>query len=138
MEEFGSVLSDIFIAVASALVAIAAWYGLFTWRKELTGKAKLKTARNVVLQTYKVTEDFKWARFPPSSSPEAASPPKGTNESAGETQALDEWYLRSNRFEHLREDLYGVQLIALPRTRRLRSPYPALRFCVRSDRQLTS
>ncbi|MBI4201391.1 MAG: hypothetical protein HY531_03755 [Chloroflexi bacterium] len=104
-----SCVSNIIVAAASVLVAAAALRGLFTWRRELTGKARFGVARKVALLSYEISDAFKWARFPISSSAEAAARPKRENESSVEAQVLNEWFLRSSRTEVLREKLARLQ-----------------------------
>jgi chromate transport protein ChrA len=43
-----SMISDIVVGFSALVVAIVAFFGLRTWRKELTGKAKYEIARNIV------------------------------------------------------------------------------------------
>ncbi|MDO8530959.1 MAG: hypothetical protein Q7T26_02155 [Dehalococcoidia bacterium] len=108
-EEVVSSVSNVIVALASVLVAAAALCGLFTWRRELTGKARFEVARKVALLSYEISDAFKWARFPIASSAEAAARPRKEDESPDEAQMLDEWFLRSNRIEALREDLVRLQ-----------------------------
>lgn len=108
-EQVVSSVSNAIVALASILVAAVALYGLFTWRREMTGKARFDVARKAVLLSYEISEAFKWARFPYASSAEAAARPRRENESPGEAQVLDDWFLRSNRIEALREKLAGLQ-----------------------------
>jgi hypothetical protein len=107
--EVVSSVSNTFVAAASVLVAAAALYGLFTWRRELTGKARFEVARKVALLSYEINAAFKWARSPYSPSAEAAARPKREDESSGEARVLDEWFLRSNRTQTLREKLATLQ-----------------------------
>jgi len=104
-----SMLANVVVSVSSGLVALAALYGLFTWRREITGKAKFDAARNVAFLSLKVSEDFMWVRFPLASSTEATGRSQRENESPREKQILDGWYIRAHRLEILREDLFKLQ-----------------------------
>jgi len=43
-----SIIKDIVLGLSAVAVALIAWQGLKTWRKELTGKARFETARNLM------------------------------------------------------------------------------------------
>lgn len=100
---------DIVVSICSAIVAGAAIVGLFTWRKELTGKVKFDLARNMMLLGGKLKDNFEWARYPISQSTEAAERKKRENESEEEAQILDNWYIRKSRLRPLVENLQRLQ-----------------------------
>ncbi len=104
--------TDIVVAVSSGLVAAVALYGLFTWRKQMTGKAKFDVARNVAFLARKVAQDFESARYPLSLSTEAGGRAKGQNESQRESEILDQWYLQLRRLDILRNDLSKLEATA--------------------------
>lgn len=107
--ELVSLLSDIAIGVAAVVVAVVGVFGLCTWRKELTGKAKFNVARNVMLLAFKLKADFEWATNPMTSSGEFVDRPHGEKESPDESRVLDEWHARQRRLQPLVEDLQKLQ-----------------------------
>ena len=104
-----SLTSDIVVGVSAIALAVAALYGLHTWRKELTGKARFEVARNAMLLGLKLKGDFEWARNPLTSSGEHAARSRQENESPKVSGVLDEWYARDRRLAPLREDLAKLQ-----------------------------
>ena len=104
-----SIASDIAIGVSALAVAIVAFFGLRTWRKELTGKAKFDIARNVILLGSKLRANFEWVRWLSTPVWESAERPRKNNESSGESQVLDEWYAKSHRLQPLIENLRKLQ-----------------------------
>jgi len=107
--ELVSIASDIAIGVSALIVAGVAFFGVRTWRKELTGKAKFDIARNVLLLGLKLKADFELARNPFTYSTEYAGRSRQENEPSNISQVLDEWYARSNRLKPLQEDLVKIQ-----------------------------
>lgn len=107
--ELVSLLSDIAIGVAAVVVAAVSVFGLRTWRKELTGKAKFNVARNVMLLAFKLKADFQRATNLMTRPGEFVDRPHGENESPGESRVLDEWYARQRRLQPLVEDLQKLQ-----------------------------
>ena len=104
-----SLVSDIVVGISAAVVAALAFFGLQTWRKELIGKAKFDLARNIMLLGIRLESAFQWVRFPPSSSRESLDRQRKENESAKESQVLDEWYIRWDRLRPLVENLQKLQ-----------------------------
>lgn len=111
--EAASIVKDILVGISAIIVAGAAIWGLRTWRKELTGKAKFDIARNIMRLALKLEGDFEWVRHPLSRSWESAERKKKDNETPAETQLLDEWYVRSGRLRPLVENLQKLQELAL-------------------------
>jgi len=107
--ELVSLSSDIAIGVAAVVAAAVGVFGLCTWRKELTGKAKFNAARNVMLLAFKLEAGFQWATNLMTNSGESIDRPHGEKESPGESRVLDEWYARQRRLQPLVEDLQKLQ-----------------------------
>jgi hypothetical protein len=107
--ELVSLVSDIAIGVAAAIVAVVGLVGLRTWKEELTGRAKFEVSRNVMLLAFKLKAGFGWATSPFTSSGEFVDRPHGENESQAETTVLDEWHARHRRLKPLVEDLQKLQ-----------------------------
>jgi hypothetical protein len=104
-----SLISDIVVGVSALGVAIIAFFGLQTWRRELTGKAKFATARDVMLLGFKLRARFEWARNLFTHSTESAGRSRQANEPPNVSQVLDEWYARASRLKPLQEDLIKIQ-----------------------------
>jgi hypothetical protein len=106
---FISLLSGILVSISAIVVAVVAFYGLRTWRKELTGKAKFEVARNLMLLGFKFKDAFQWATNPFTSSGEHAARQRQENESPNVSMVLDEWYARDRRLVTLHEYLGKIQ-----------------------------
>jgi len=107
--ELTSTVSDIAVGLSALVVALVAFIGLRTWRKELTGKAKFEVARNVMSLALKLNAGFKAARDIFTFSGEYVGRSRQENESSGVSEVLDEWYARSNRLKPLQENLIKIQ-----------------------------
>ncbi len=107
--ELVSLVSDIVLGLCAVVVAVVAFFGLRTWREELTGKAKFKVARNVMLLGFKLNADFQAARNPFTWHGEHDGRQQRENESQDESRVLDEWYARNRRLQPLIEDLQKLQ-----------------------------
>lgn len=104
-----SLISHIAIGVSAIFVAVMAFLGLRTWRKELTGKAKFALARDVMLLGFKLKAHFEDARNPFTYSTEYTGRSWQESESPGVSQVLNEWYARANRLKPLQENLIKIQ-----------------------------
>jgi len=76
-------ITNVVVAVAAAITAVSAVitagiaiYGLSTWRKEMSGKARFQIARKLMVEAIRVREGFSWVRFPITASEEAIGRPK--------------------------------------------------------------
>jgi len=107
--ELVSLVSDIALGISAVVVAVVAFFGLRTWRKELTGKAKFDVARNVMLLGFKLRENFKWARNPGGWSWEYANRTRQENESPELSAVLDQWYAKNQRLQLLVENLQKLE-----------------------------
>ena len=107
--ELVSLVSDIVVGLCAIAVAIVAVFGLRTWRKELTGRAKFDVARNVMRLGFKFKDDFQAARNPFTWLGEYDSRQQQENESKAESRVLNEWYARNRRLQPLIEDLQKLQ-----------------------------
>lgn len=104
-----SLISDIVVGVSALGVAVIAFFGLRTWRRELTGKAKFALARDVMLLGFKLKAHFEDARNPFTYSTESAGRPRKEDETRDISQVLDEWYARASRLKPLQENLIKIQ-----------------------------
>jgi len=107
--EMVSLISDIVVGASAIGVAVIAFFGLQTWRRELTGKAKFALARDVMLLGFKLKAHFEWARSLFTHSAEFTGRSRQENETPNVSQVLDEWYARANRLKPLQEDLIKIQ-----------------------------
>lgn len=107
--EMVSLISDIVVGVSAFGVAVIAFFGLRTWRKELTGKAKFTLAHDAMLLGFKLKARFEWARDMFTHSVEFTGRSRQENETPNVSQVLDEWYARANRLKPLHEDLIKIQ-----------------------------
>ncbi|MCD6299940.1 MAG: hypothetical protein J7L78_02065 [Dehalococcoidales bacterium] len=107
--ELVSLISDIAIGASAIFVAVMAFLGLQTWRKELTGKAEFDLAHNLMLTGFKLKAHFEDARNPFTYSTESAGRSRQEDETPNVSQVLDEWYARASRLKPLQEDLIKIQ-----------------------------
>jgi len=104
-----SLVSDVIVALSAACVAVIALVGINRWRRELGGKAKFESARDIMLLSLKLEANFEWARYPLSTSWESTERKRRDNESPKEGELLDQWYLRRLRLQPLLENLQRIQ-----------------------------
>jgi hypothetical protein len=107
--ELTSMVSDIVVGLSALFVALVAFKGLQTWRRELTGKAKFEIARSLMSLALKLSAGFKASRDIFTFSGESTDRSRQENESSNVSQVLDEWYARSNRLKPLHENLIKIQ-----------------------------
>jgi len=105
-------IANIVVSVSAVVTAGVAVYGVRSWRKEMTGRARFEIARKLMFEAIKVREDFSWARFPLSSSEEYVGRPKAEDESPKVTMVLNDWHVRRRRTEALNADFRQLQSIA--------------------------
>jgi hypothetical protein len=103
-----SVGKDVVLGLSALAVAIFAWLGLKTWRKELTGKAKFEIARNMMRLGFELKDAFGWVRHPFTRVNEYADRPKQDTEAKDESQIIDEWYAKGNRLRSVAEILNKI------------------------------
>jgi hypothetical protein len=105
--ELVSIITSIITAASAFAVAGMAYFGINTWRKELTGKAKFELAKAIMVLSRKVQAEFEWARFPITF--EHSNRPKLENESSEMSRILDLYDIRGQRLKPLGEDLAKLQ-----------------------------
>ena len=92
-----SIIKDILLGLSAISVALFAWFGLKTWRKELTGKAKFETARNMMHTGLELKANLEWVRHPLLRSNEYTDRIVKAEETAPETAVLNNWYAKNIR-----------------------------------------
>jgi len=95
---------DILLGLSAIAVAVFAWIGLRTWRRELTGKARFETARSMMRLGYELKDAFDKARHFITESYESWDR-ISIDESKAESQVLNEWHARRNRLNSVAESL---------------------------------
>jgi hypothetical protein len=103
-----SIIKDILLGLSAIAVAVFAWIGLKTWRKELTGKARFEVARNIMHLALELQAYFNDARNLFTRSIEWADRIKQEGERKNVSQVLDEWYARGNRLRPIAESLNKI------------------------------
>ena len=71
--EYVGIFRDIAVGLSAIFVAVTAWRGVSSWKKELKGKAEYETARCLLRSTHKLRDELKDGRIPaifPSEYPE--------------------------------------------------------------------
>jgi len=107
--ELVSNITSIITAASAIGVAVMAFLGINTWRKELTGRAKFELTKTIMVLSRKIQAQFEWARFPITLSSEHSNRPKLENESSEMSSVLDLYYIRGQRLKPLGEDLAKLQ-----------------------------
>lgn len=103
-----STVKDVVLGLSAIAVALLAWLGLKTWKRELTGKARFETARNMMRLGFELKANFGWVRHPITKSYEYADRTTQDEESGGESQELNEWYAKTNRLNSVIESLNKI------------------------------
>ena len=62
--EFFSITRDIVLAVAAATTAYVAFTGLEKWQEELRGKANFEIGRQLIKETYRLSDELGYCRSP--------------------------------------------------------------------------
>lgn len=105
LTELISVLSNALVGLSALAVAIIGLIGLRQWRAELTGKTKFDIARKMAILAFQYRDEYKRARNPFTFSGESSERQKAENETADETNILDEYFARKKRIAPLQETL---------------------------------
>ena len=64
IEELVKAASDVVVALAAAVTASAAIYGVRSWARELHGRARFEVARSLAKATYRLRDAIQTARTP--------------------------------------------------------------------------
>jgi hypothetical protein len=95
--EIISFISDVIVGLSALIVSIAAVLGLFQWRAELKGKARLDMARRLTLLAYQFRDQYISSRSIITFIQESADREELPSETKSETHYRDEHYARMNR-----------------------------------------
>lgn len=100
-----SIAADIVVSLSAIVVATAAYLGVNTWRKEVRGKATFDLARKIITQCHRLRAELTRATFLVTWHGEASGRPRRQDESAEQSEVLDEWYSRDRRVQRVAEQL---------------------------------
>jgi len=103
--EIVSFISDVVVGLSALVVSIAAVLGLFQWRSELKGKARLDMARRLALLAYQFRDQYMSARSMITFFQESSDREKLPSETKSETDYRNEYYARINRVRLLQETM---------------------------------
>jgi Tfp pilus assembly protein PilE len=103
VDTWSSIFSNVVTGFAAIVVAILAYVGLQTWRKELVGRSQYEAARRLLLLARQFKGAFRQSRGMSTWSNEYAGRPKQDNEKPDETTILNERYARLNRLRPVSE-----------------------------------
>lgn len=90
-------IRDIAVALSAVAVAYFAWLGLQTWRKELTGKARFETARNMMRAGFELEANIARLRRVAMYAYEWADRIPQADETDSESQVLNQWHAFTKR-----------------------------------------
>lgn len=124
--------------LAALVVAVAAWWGLRTWRRQLRGQTEYDLARRTLAATYKVRDQIAWVRNPGITGGEISTALKsgvlGDTGDAEPTAAQKQEAVYQNRWLALAEASSALQLELLEGEvhwpKRIRELFPPLHACV--------
>lgn len=102
-----SVISDLSVLAG----AVAAIYGIDTWKRELQWKKRSELAEETLFYIYEVENSIKAIRTPVSSSLEYRDRKKGENETETESRALDSAYVILKRIDDNIDPLNKLRLL---------------------------
>lgn len=101
-------VSDLIIAAAATATAMAAIYGISSWKRELAGKATFDTARSFIRSTYRLRDEIHSCRSPiisASEFPEGYTPTDATDQESAEA-----WrHVYSTRWKYVQEAIREFQ-----------------------------
>jgi len=103
-----SIIKDVFLGLSAIAIAFFAWLGLRTWRKELTGKAKFETARNIMQLGLELKQRLGWVRHPFTSPSEYVDRTTLVEESDAISHVFNEWHVKTKRFNSVVESLNKI------------------------------
>jgi len=92
-------ISSIIQSVAVSAVAIPAFLGINSWRKEHVGKRKLQLAEEVLAATYELQSVIEWVRHPASGGDEGNERPNREDEPINRQRLNDAYYSRIARLK---------------------------------------
>ncbi len=101
-----SVVKDVILALSAVVVAVIAFLGLRTWRRELTGKAKFECARKLMQLGYEMRSNFSAARNPFGYA--RIDRKEDENETGKESQVINQWEERRNLAKPLSESINKI------------------------------
>jgi|GEM_PF-4372414 len=99
---------EVIKSAAAPIVAVAAIFALWTWRRELRGRAEQQAARRILIASKKIAEGIGDARDAFTSAAELAARKSLPGEPFEEHLILDEEYARRMRRKQLRDDYYSL------------------------------
>ena len=103
-----SIVRDVVLGLSAIAVAFFAWLGLKTWRRELTGRARFETARNMMRIGFELKDNFGLVRHISTKSYEYADRTTQAEESDAESQVLNEWHVKTKRLNSVVESLKKI------------------------------
>ncbi len=99
---------DVIVSVSAVAVAVFAWLGLQTWRKELIGRARFETARNMAHMGFLLRSSFAHVRYNPTYTYEWADRVPREDETDAESEVLNEQHARTKRGNLLVDSLNKI------------------------------
>jgi hypothetical protein len=108
----GDNITNGIVAASAIVVAVMAFLGVNTWRKEMTGKAKYELARKLMVRAYSVRDKLKKCTFPISGPTEWADRVRITHETVAVSQVLNDWHARAKRVQAVFEELPELDALA--------------------------
>jgi hypothetical protein len=112
--EVTTVIKDIALSGAAITTATVAILGLKSWSRELKGKAEFEVGRALILVTYKLRDELKYARSPWISGHEfPENYPVNSKDRTAEKEADAYSYVYSNRWKPVAEAIQSFETQAL-------------------------
>ena len=99
---------DIVVVLSALAVAFFAWLGLRTWRRELIGRARFETARNMMRLGFELKSNFARVRLSPAYAYEWADRVPREDETDAESKVLNDWHVKTKRGNFLIDSLNKI------------------------------
>jgi len=118
IQKYVSIFKDIISGLSALFVAITAFLGLHTWKKQIKGRNEYELIQKLLRATYKVRESIAWVRNPFESVAEISQALKDSNiegdyNNNPRIRARKEGAVYENRWRKVQEALIDLDSVAL-------------------------
>jgi len=107
------VVKDVVVAIAAGVTAMAAYFGLKNWSRELHGKTEFEVARTLIRSTYRVRDEMQGCRSPFVLSAEFPPEYPGQLHATPEQEAKGWNFVYANRWAPVRDAVREFDVFVL-------------------------
>jgi len=105
------IIKEIIVVLSLLAGVVIAYFGLRTWNKQLKGTTKYKIAKNILIKTFKLRDEFSRARAPFMSSAEMSNA-RDSEEDSNEDLSFRANIKRLNKLDDVKRELEVIRLEA--------------------------